>query len=42
MINPVSSGSRAREIGLTSGKLSPIDMNVLGRWTMHPRWGCYE
>src|SRR3989304_2887932 len=37
MINPVSSASRVMMIGLSSEKLSPIDMSVLTRWTIAPR-----
>ena len=37
MINPVSSASRCMAIGLTSDKLSLIDMSVLARWTILPR-----
>jgi Cu/Ag efflux pump CusA len=37
MINPVSSASRCMEIGLTSQKLSLIDLSVLARWTILPR-----
>ena len=37
MINPVSSASRVMAIGLTSKKLSLIDMSVLARWTIAPR-----
>ena len=37
MINPVSSASRVMAIGLTSDKLSLIDMSVLARWTIAPR-----
>jgi len=37
MINPVSSASRAMAIGLTSDKLSLIEMSVLARWTILPR-----
>ncbi len=37
MINPVSSEGRCMEIGLTSKKLSLIDMSVLARWTIAPR-----
>ena len=37
MINPVSSASRCMEIGLTSDKLSLIEMSVLARWTILPR-----
>ncbi len=34
MINPVSSASRCMAIGLTSAKLSLIEMSVLARWTI--------
>jgi len=37
MINPVSSASRCMVIGLTSDKLSLIEMSVLARWTILPR-----
>ena len=37
MINPVSSASRCMAIGLTSQKLSLVEMSVLARWTMLPR-----
>jgi Cu/Ag efflux pump CusA len=37
MINPLSSASRCMTIGLTSDKLSLIDMSVLARWTIVPR-----
>jgi Cu/Ag efflux pump CusA len=37
MINPVSSASRCMEIGLTSDKLSLIELSVLARWTILPR-----
>jgi len=37
MINPVSSASRVMGIGLTSSKLSLIDISVLARWTIAPR-----
>ncbi len=37
MINPLSSASRVMAIGLTSDKLSLIDMSVLARWTIQPR-----
>jgi CzcA family heavy metal efflux pump len=37
MINPVSSAGRCMEIGLTSDKLSLIEMSVLARWTVVPR-----
>jgi len=37
MLNPLSSTSRVMAIGLTSSKMSLIDMSVLARWTMKPR-----
>ena len=37
MINPVSSASRCMVIGLTSDKLSLIEMSTLSRWTILPR-----
>lgn len=37
MLNPLSSTSRCMEIGLTSDKLSLIEMSVLARWTIVPR-----
>jgi Cu/Ag efflux pump CusA len=37
MINPLSSANRCLEIGLTSEKLSLIEMSVLARWTILPR-----
>lgn len=37
MINPLSSASRCMTIGLTSDKLSLIEMSVLARWTIVPR-----
>lgn len=37
MLNPLSSSSRVMAIGLTSSKMSLIDMSVLARWTMKPR-----
>jgi Cu/Ag efflux pump CusA len=37
MLNPMSSTSRVMAIGLTSSKMSLIDMSVLARWTMKPR-----
>jgi Cu/Ag efflux pump CusA len=37
MINPVSSAGRVMMIGLSSEKLSPIEMSVLARWTIAPR-----
>ncbi len=37
MINPLSSASRCMEIGLSSDKLSLIEMSVLARWTILPR-----
>ncbi len=37
MINPLSSASRVMAVGLTSDKLSLIEMSVLARWTIQPR-----
>ena len=37
MINPLSSAGRCMVIGLTSDKLSLIEMSVLARWTILPR-----
>lgn len=37
MLNPLSSASRCMEIGLTSDKMSLIEMSVLARWTIKPR-----
>jgi Cu/Ag efflux pump CusA len=37
MVNPVASDSRALAIGLTSDKMSLIDLSVLARWTIAPR-----
>ena len=37
MINPLSSAGRCMVIGLTSDKLSLIEMSVLTRWTILPR-----
>jgi len=37
MLNPMASTSRVMAIGLTSSKLSLIDMSVLARWTIKPR-----
>lgn len=37
MLQPVSSSSRVMMIGLTSTKLSPIELSVLARWTIVPR-----
>ena len=37
MINPLSSASRCMAVGLTSDKLSLIEMSVLARWTIMPR-----
>jgi Cu/Ag efflux pump CusA len=37
MINPVSSTGRVMMIGLSSEKLSLIDMSVLARWTIVPK-----
>jgi CzcA family heavy metal efflux pump len=37
MVNPVASAGRTLAIGLTSDKISLIDMSVLARWTIAPR-----
>jgi CzcA family heavy metal efflux pump len=37
MINPVASAGRVMAIGVTSSKISLIDMSVLARWTIQPR-----
>jgi CzcA family heavy metal efflux pump len=37
MINPVSSAGRVMAIGVTSNKMSLVDMSVLARWTIQPR-----
>jgi CzcA family heavy metal efflux pump len=37
MVNPVASAGRVLAIGLTSDKMSLIDMSVLARWTIAPR-----
>jgi Cu/Ag efflux pump CusA len=37
IINPVSSAGRVMMIGLSSEKLSPIEMSVLARWNIAPR-----
>jgi Cu/Ag efflux pump CusA len=37
MVNPVASAGRALAIGLTSKKMSLIEMSVLARWTIAPR-----
>jgi len=37
MVNPVSSAGRVMMIGLSSEKLSLIDMSVLARWNIVPR-----
>ena len=37
MLNPVSATSRTMMIGLSSQKLSPIELSVLARWTIKPR-----
>ena len=37
MINPLSSTARILDVGLSSDKLSLIDMSVLARWTILPR-----
>jgi len=37
MLNPVSATSRTMMIGVSSKKLSPIELSVLARWTIKPR-----
>ncbi len=37
MLNPLSSTSRVMAVGLSSEKLSHIEMSVLARWTIQPR-----
>ncbi|PYN32826.1 MAG: acriflavin resistance protein, partial [Candidatus Rokuibacteriota bacterium] len=37
MINPVSSAGRTMAIGVTSNKLSLVDLTVLAHWTIQPR-----
>jgi Cu/Ag efflux pump CusA len=37
MLEPVSSTSNVMIIGLSSARLSPIDLSVLARWTIVPR-----
>lgn len=37
MLQPMSSTSRVMMIGLSSKKLSPIELSVLARWTVRPR-----
>ena len=37
MLQPVSSANRCMKVGLTSDKLSLIQMSVLARWTVRPR-----
>src|SRR4051812_44888445 len=37
MLDPVSSTSHAMIIGLSTKKLSPIQLSVLARWTVRPR-----
>jgi Cu/Ag efflux pump CusA len=37
MLNPISSTNRCMLVGLTSDKLSRIEMSVLARWTILPR-----
>lgn len=37
MINPLSSANRVMALGMTSDKLSLIEMSVLARWTIQPR-----
>src|SRR2546425_3981138 len=37
MLNPVSATSRTMMIGVSSKKLSPLELSVLARWTIKPR-----
>jgi Cu/Ag efflux pump CusA len=37
MLQPVSSTNRVMMIGLSSSRLSPIELSVLARWTIRPR-----
>src|SRR3954451_24663154 len=37
MLQPMSSTSRAMIVGLSSQKLTPIELSVLARWTVKPR-----
>ncbi len=37
MLNPLSSTARVMKVGLTSDKLSPVEISVLARWTIKPR-----
>jgi CzcA family heavy metal efflux pump len=37
MLQPLSSTSRLMMVGLSSEKLSPIELSVLARWTIRPR-----
>ena len=37
MLQPVSSTSRVMMIGLSTRKLTPIELSVLARWTIRPR-----
>ena len=37
MLSPLSSTSRALKIGITSSKLSQMDLTMLARWTIRPR-----
>ncbi|HYZ02088.1 MAG TPA: efflux RND transporter permease subunit, partial [Candidatus Binatia bacterium] len=37
MLQPVSSTSRVMMIGLSTTKLTPIELSVLARWTIRPR-----
>ncbi len=37
MVQPLSSSSRVMNVGLSSDKLSLIEMSVLARWTIKPR-----
>ena len=37
MLSPLSSTSRVLKIGLSSEKLSQMDLTILARWTIRPR-----
>ena len=37
MLQPMSSTSRVMEIGLSTNRLSPVELSVLARWTIKPR-----
>src|SRR5205809_4819578 len=37
MLNPVSATSRTMMIGVSSKKLTPLELSVLARWTIKPR-----